>query len=222
MLGNDRLISMWPARGAPVVYGETVYYAAGIWPFMGMFVQAVDIASGNVLWTNSGSGANYLVQQHNSPAFAGIAPQGYLVANEKYLLVSGGMTVPAAFERATGRFIYYRPGDRELGKDVGGYEVLLGPDWFATRGRLHVLADGEPRATAPVDLVSPQAAWGVAGKHVVASQLQIEHYVETSVDKKGVETQTTKYRLPEQFRVRLPEGISPTARTRGKRIGGLR
>ena len=208
VLGNDRLVSMWPARGAPVVYGSTVYWAAGIWPFMGVFVQAVDIASGDVVWTNSGSGSQYLVQQHDSPAFAGIAPQGYLVANDQYLLVSGGMTVPAVFDRATGRLLYYRPGDRELGKDVGGYEVLLGPDWFSTRGRLHVLADGEPRATAPVDLIASQAVWGVAGKHVVVSQTRIEQYVETSVDKKGVETRTTKYRLPEQFRVRLPDGIS--------------
>ena len=46
LLGNDRLISMWPARGAPVVCGETVYWAAGIWPFMGVFVHAVDIGYG--------------------------------------------------------------------------------------------------------------------------------------------------------------------------------
>ncbi len=144
VLGNDRLISMWPARGAPVVYGDTVYWAAGIWPFMGVFVQAVDIGSGQPVWTNSGSGSNYTVQQHDSPAFAGIAPQGYLTVNEKTLLVSGGMTVPAAFDRQTGRFLYYRPGDRELGKDEGGFDVLLGPDWFANHGRLHRLADGEP------------------------------------------------------------------------------
>ena len=208
VLGNDRLVSMWPARGAPVVLDQTVYWAAGIWPFMGIFVEAVDIASGNVVWTNSGSGSEYIVQQHNSPAFAGVAPQGYLVANDQYLLVSGGMTVPAVFRRTTGKLLYYRPGDRELGKDVGGYEVLLGPDWFSTRGRLHMLADGEPRAEAPVDLIGPDAIWGVAGKHIVVSQTHIEQYVETSVDKKGQETRTTKYRLPEQFRVRLPEGLS--------------
>src|SRR5262245_27348844 len=42
ILGNERLISTWPARGAPVVAAEaggkaTVYFAAGIWPFMGIF-----------------------------------------------------------------------------------------------------------------------------------------------------------------------------------------
>src|SRR5207245_1381732 len=33
ILGNDRLIATWPARGAPVVADGTVYFAAGIWPF---------------------------------------------------------------------------------------------------------------------------------------------------------------------------------------------
>ncbi len=31
-LGNERMISRWPARGGPVVLHDTVYYAAGIWP----------------------------------------------------------------------------------------------------------------------------------------------------------------------------------------------
>ena len=199
---------MWPARGAPVVCGETVYFAAGIWPFMGVFVHAVDIGTGQPVWTNSGSGSNYIVQQHDSPAFAGIAPQGYLAVNDNYVLVSGGMTVPAVFERQTGRFVYYRPGDRELGRDQGGYEVLLGPDWFANHGRLHRLTDGEPLAQAPVDLITPQSVLGVSGKHLVVSQMQIVRYVETSVDKKGKETHTIKHKLPESFRVPLPEGIT--------------
>ena len=207
VLGNDRLISMWPAR-APVVYGDTVYWAAGIWPFMGVFVQAVDIGSGQPVWTNSGSGSNYTIQQHESPAFAGIAPQGYLTVNEKTLLVSGGMTVPAAFDRQTGRFLYYRPGDRELGKDVGGFDVLLGPDWFANHGGLQRLADGERLAKAPVDIITPQCVYGVAGKQLVASQLQIVRHVETTVDKKGKAKRTVKYKLPELWRTRLPAGIT--------------
>ncbi|MHB8956556.1 MAG: outer membrane protein assembly factor BamB family protein [Pirellulaceae bacterium] len=226
LLGNDRLISMWPARGAPVVFGETVYFAAGIWPFMGVFVHAVDIGTGQPIWTNSGSGANYIVQQHNSPAFAGIAPQGYLAVNDTFLLVSGGMTVPAVFERQTGRFVYYRPGDQHLGKDQGGYEVLLGPDWFANHGRLHRLTDGEPLVQMPVDLITPQSVLGVSDKHLVVSQTRIVRYVETSVDKKGNETRTVKHKLPESFRVPLPAGLTQIHIQAGDRLvasdGGTR
>ena len=49
VLGNERLISTWPVRGAPVVDNGRVYFAAGIWPFMGVFVHCLDAVSGSVL-----------------------------------------------------------------------------------------------------------------------------------------------------------------------------
>ena len=208
VLGNDRLISMWPAQGAPVTFGNTVYFAAGIWPFMGVFVHAVDIETGQPIWTNSGSGSNYITQQHDSPAFAGVAPQGYLAVTEQILLVSGGMTVPAAFDRVTGRFLYYQPGDRTLGRDVGGYEVSIGKEWFANRGALFMLADGQPRLKSPASILAADCAIGIAGKHLVGHGQEITRYVETSVDKKGKETKTVKYQVAELFRARLPEHVS--------------
>ena len=218
VLGNDRLISMWPARGAPVADDKTVYFAAGIWPFMGVFVHAVDIASGQCVWTNSGSGSDYLVQQHSSPAFAGVAPQGYLALSDNLVLVSGGMTVPAAFDRATGRFVYYRPGDRELGKDQGGYEVTVGPSWYANRGGIHSLVDGVPRTTAPITIVTPQCAIGISGKHLVGIGTEVVKYVEISVDKKGKETKTVKYKLPELWRTALPPDITDLHLLAGSRL----
>ena len=56
MLGNGRLISAWPARGAPVLAGDTVYFAAGVWPFEGIFVTALDAASGRRRWVNDRTG----------------------------------------------------------------------------------------------------------------------------------------------------------------------
>ncbi len=41
ILGNERLISMWPARGAPVIAEGKIYFTAGIWPFMGIFIHAL-------------------------------------------------------------------------------------------------------------------------------------------------------------------------------------
>src|SRR5262245_51645610 len=38
VLGNDRLISKWPARGGPVVVDDVVYFGAGIWPSDGIFM----------------------------------------------------------------------------------------------------------------------------------------------------------------------------------------
>ena len=50
------MISRWPARGGPVICDDTVYFAAGIWPSEGIFIYALDPASGDVLWKNVDSG----------------------------------------------------------------------------------------------------------------------------------------------------------------------
>ena len=107
VIGNSRLISTWPVRGGPVIVDGTVYFAAGVWPFMGVFVHAVDALSGKRVWTNSGTGSLFMDQPHNSPAFAGLAPQGYLAVNGDRLLVPNGRSVAACLRRSDGRLLYY-------------------------------------------------------------------------------------------------------------------
>jgi outer membrane protein assembly factor BamB len=51
-LGNGRLISRWPARGGPVVLEDALDYAAGIWPSDGVYLYALDAASGAVCWSS--------------------------------------------------------------------------------------------------------------------------------------------------------------------------
>ena len=48
ILGNERLVSSWPARGAPVLCEGTVYFAASIWPLMGTVIYALDAETGKV------------------------------------------------------------------------------------------------------------------------------------------------------------------------------
>ena len=97
VLGNKRLVAMRPARGGVVIADGTVYFSAGIWPFMGTFFYAVDAATGQVAWLNDSNGPQWLVQPHGVSSFAGVAPQGsFLVAGGK-LLVPGGRSVAACF-----------------------------------------------------------------------------------------------------------------------------
>ena len=143
VLGNDRLISMWPVRGAPVVYDGTIYFAAGIWPFMGTFIHARRAGDGGEIWVNSGSGSAYLSQPHFSPAFAGVAPQGYIAVTPDRLLVAGGRSVPGGYERETGRFLYCDLASRQFGKQAGGYGVSAADDWFMNGHALYNAADGK-------------------------------------------------------------------------------
>lgn len=132
-LGNHRLISAWPARGGPVIRDGTVYFAASIWPFMGTFLYALDAETGTVQWANDSTGADFIKQPHSAPAFAGVAPQGALVATADTLLVPGGRSVPAAFDRATGALRYFRLNDG--GKGNGGSFVASGEKYFYVHTR---------------------------------------------------------------------------------------
>jgi len=194
VLGNKRLISMWPARGAPVVADGKVYFAAGIWPFMGVFIYCLDAETGKVVWENTGTGAMYIHQPHSSPAFAGVAPQGYLVVAGDKLLVPGGRSVPACFDRRTGKFLYYRLAEN---KWIGNFRVAATNDYFFNCGYVYDLATGgllagiSPEANldpygprydhAPIEtpeascaVTTDQAVYGVAQDLVTAYDVKDE------------------------------------------------
>ena len=135
VLGNTRVVSMWPARGGAVVRDGHVYFAASIWPFMGTFLYDLDADTGEVVWVNDRTSASYIKQPHSAPSFAGIAPQGAIVATKSSLVVPGGRSVPAVFDRQTGELSYF-----ELnagGKGNGGSTVISTDQHFYlhTRGR---------------------------------------------------------------------------------------
>lgn len=108
VLGNERIISRRPVRGGPVILEDVLYFAAGIWQSEGIYLHAIDPATGNTLWTNDSSGQIEMPQPHGGAvAKSGVSAQGYLVANGPRLFVPTGRAVPAAFQRVDGQFDYY-------------------------------------------------------------------------------------------------------------------
>lgn len=133
-IGNLRLTSAWPARGGPVIRDGSVYFAASIWPMMGTFIYALDADTGDVLWVNDGTGAQYIKQPHSAPSFAGVAPQGALVATQDQLVVPGGRSVPAVFDRHTGELQYFEI--NAGGKGTGGAFIAANESHFFVHTRL--------------------------------------------------------------------------------------
>jgi hypothetical protein len=132
ILGNGRMISVWPVRGGPVALDGKVYFAAGVWPMEGVFVYALDAETGDVVWLNDSSAFLYGQHPHDAKAFGGLSPQGYLVINGDELIVPGGAAVPATFDLATGKlknFELPKPG-RLPG---GWFASIHGPDAKAVR-----------------------------------------------------------------------------------------
>ncbi len=142
LLGNKRLISMWPARGGVVIKNDVVYTAASIFPLMGTFIYALDAATGEIIWKNESTGSNYILQPHRSPAFADVAPQGAFTISGDKLLVAGGRSVPAAFDLKTGAEIYYHLGSS--GKTGGAFTFANDEVYFNHhRDRMTWLYDSE-------------------------------------------------------------------------------
>lgn len=122
-LGNGRLISAWPARGGPVVAHGRVYFAAGVWPFEGIFVHARDASSGKEIWINDRTGSMYWEHPHAAMAFGGPVPQGYLLIQGDQLVVPCSRAFPAFFDLETGTLASFEFGHGGHGSRPGAWFV---------------------------------------------------------------------------------------------------
>jgi len=126
VLGNGRMISVWPVRGGIVVAGGRVYCAAGVWPFEGIFVCALDAATGRRIWVNDRCGSMYVMHPHGAMAFGSPSPQGYLAVHKGELIVPGGRAFPAYFDLATGKLKTFAFGHGGHGSLPGGWFLATG------------------------------------------------------------------------------------------------
>ncbi len=125
-LGNARLISYWPVRGGAVLHDGTIFFGAGIWPSMGVFIKAVNAKTGEVKWANDE--INYIEKvriDHNYLSEAGLSPQGYFLFADGKLHVPNGRSMPAGFDHKTGKLIQYVQGYRNGDSRVTSSGKLL-------------------------------------------------------------------------------------------------
>lgn len=124
VLGHGRLISLWPARGGPVLAEGILYFAAGLWPTEGVFVHAVNAESGKAVWSNTDCdripNSNW---DHGIGFESGLTPQGYLAIVGDKLVVPCGTQLPAFLDPKTGDLHTYTMG-------WGGRNGLPKGCWF--------------------------------------------------------------------------------------------
>jgi outer membrane protein assembly factor BamB len=111
VVGHGRLISLFPARGGPVLADGVVYFAAGLWPTEGVFIHAVDAESGKAAWSNTeGHHIPKSNWDHGVGQYSGLAPQGYLAIVGDRLVVPCGTQLPAFLDLKTGKVQNYTMG----------------------------------------------------------------------------------------------------------------
>ena len=124
VLGNDRLISLWPARGGPVLADGKVYFGAGVWPFEGVYVYALDAQTGKLVWSNKdGCHVKDGLLDHGTRRDGCLSPQGYLAVLGEKVIVPGGRALPGFFDRSSGRMDPYTSG-------WGGRVALAKGCWY--------------------------------------------------------------------------------------------
>ncbi|MEM7010690.1 MAG: PQQ-binding-like beta-propeller repeat protein, partial [Verrucomicrobiota bacterium] len=141
VLGNERMISKWPARGGPVVRDDVVYLSAGIWPSDGVHLHALDAETGKPVWSNRETGRIFMAQPHGGAhAESGVSAQGYLVATDQQLLVPTGRAVPAGFDRTSGELLYYH---LQKNQQRGGTRAMAADRFLVNAGCLFDLETGD-------------------------------------------------------------------------------
>ena len=213
ILGNERLVSTWPARGGPVYRDGKIWFTASIWPFMGIFVHCLDAETGRVIWTNSGDGMNWTVQPHGAPSFATVAPQGHLALAGPHLIVPGGRSTPAVFEAATGRLLHFKYDKRR-----GHHRVLAGGSLYFVDGGRYQAGSGQPLGSTRAQLVGPDFVLAADGAKLIAESLQGEVVRKTEKDRKGKDVVRVSYETKKVWTGELPRGFSRVHFQAGQQI----
>jgi outer membrane protein assembly factor BamB len=151
VLGNGRMISLWPVRTGVVVDGGVAYFGAGVFPAEGLYLYAVSAGDGRLLWKNDTYGLG---------GSGTVSPQGYLVASREKLFIPSGRAMPAAFSRSDGKFLFHRNFSwRAIGLS-GGTDNLLAGNLLVTATEQVVgtnEADGQLALTEGIAADTPSA-----------------------------------------------------------------
>ncbi len=99
IIGTGNMIATWPVRTGLAVRDGVVYAAAGIFPYEGLYITALNAEDGSEIWKNDTAGDLAWGLE-----YGGMAPQGYLLLSGDTLYVPSGRGMPAAFDRHTGTF----------------------------------------------------------------------------------------------------------------------
>ena len=179
IVGNGRLVSSWPLRTGMLVDNGVLYLTAGVFPYEGLYICAVNAETGNEIWKNDTSG-----DLAWGLDYGGMAPQGYLLASKKNLYVPSGRAMPASFDRKTGKFIRFLPAGGKVGGswaliDATGDQLVAGVNNQGTPAKIAYDDEtgkrkGDIFASFPgIDLVlTPEVAFSLTETGIVAINRQ--------------------------------------------------
>jgi len=202
IIGNGRMISLWPVRTGVLVDDGIVYFAAGVFPYEGLYICALKTADGSVVWKNDTIG-----DRAHELEFGGISPHGYLIASEDVIYVPSGRSMPAGFNRHTGEFLFYAsPGAKRGGAWalLDSDKLISGVDYSGTPHKVAYDAKtgrhrGDAFAWFPgIDMtVTPEFSYIVTSEGLYAISRKLYAEAENKVGRLARDRQTWEGQLDE-------------------------
>ena len=126
VIGNERLISVWPVRGGPVLHDGQIHFTAGVWPFEGTFLYSVDAATGQLVTKTASDASATVAPKHTVETLNNMTPQGYLAATDAKLFIPQGRSIVGCRDRQSGRYESYRYST----SSVTNYHVCATGQWL--------------------------------------------------------------------------------------------
>lgn len=177
VIGNERLISVWPVRGGPVVDEDQVHFTVGVWPFEGTFLYTLNATSGKLIVNKDGLPA--------IKALKDVTPQGYLTLAQNRLSIPTGRGNAYCLDRRSGAPVSHRCTSRGL----SDYHVVTVGPWMFHGNRIYNL---EKKTMMPQQLVRPvvakDAIYGIFKGKLIAYDLK-KLGSKTVKDRRGRPTQ---------------------------------
>jgi len=214
IIGNGRMISLWPVRTGILADDGIVYFAAGVFPYEGLYICALEAVDGSVVWKNDTLG-----DRAHELEFGGISPHGYPLASKNVLYIPSGRSMPAGFNRHTGEFLFYAsPGAKRGGTWalLDNNRLISGVDYSGTPHKVTYDAEsgrrrGDAFAWFPgIDMtVTPEFSYIVTLEGLYAINRAVYTEAENKVGKLARDRQTWESQRNE-FKIKLSSADEDT------------
>lgn len=117
LIGNERMISVWHISSGPVIQAGRIYFTAGTWAMMGVFVYCLDARTGAVVWVNDHNDSEWRRETYRINAGGNdgersirygsysVSPRGTCEIRDNRLLVPCGSARTPCFDLKTGELL---------------------------------------------------------------------------------------------------------------------
>ena len=186
VIGSERVISVWPVRGGPVLVDGKIHFTVGVWPFEGTFLYSVDPSSGEAVELHKTSTVNAAIE-HDVVTLNDLTPQGYLAATDSTLFIPQGRSAVAMLDRKTRRFGSLRYSTRGLTNyhvSASGRWLFHGPVTYDTTGNKQI------SSSTRTPVIGRDVLYAADGDGVSAFDLSEVKVVEKT-DRRGKKTKTS-------------------------------